>query len=96
MQPANNGAVNSAWQVQKTPAGLHRRFEFDSYEATRKFLDALSALSVELGYFPNISFGKTYVNVGIYPGERDEMSERETDYAQRVDGILSSLREATN
>ena len=44
---------------------LNWRFEFASYGATREFLDQLAALSKRDEYYPNLNFGKTYVNVSI-------------------------------
>ena len=51
-----------------TPANkptLNWRFEFATYGATRDFLDLLADLSKRDDYYPNINFGKTYVNVSI-------------------------------
>lgn len=44
---------------------LNWRFEFASYSATREFLDLLADMSKRDDYYPNINFGKTYVNVSI-------------------------------
>ena len=44
---------------------LNWRFEFATYGATRDFLDLLADLSKRDGYYPNINFGKTYVNVSM-------------------------------
>ncbi len=44
---------------------LNWRFEFGDYVQTRRFLDEMADLSKRLGYYPNVSFGKTYVNISI-------------------------------
>lgn len=59
-QPNDADAATPARQ----PA-LNWRFEFATYGATRDFLDLLADLSKRDGYYPNINFGKTYVNVSM-------------------------------
>ena len=59
------------WQERKRPVCLERRYEFESYNATRDFLDRLGEFSETTQRFPDISFGKTYVNITLRP-ESDE------------------------
>lgn len=49
---------------------LHRRFEFDSYAGTRQFLERLADLSERSGFYPNLDFGATYVQIGIEPADQ--------------------------
>ncbi len=53
------------WHERKRPVCLERRFEFDSYSATRDFLDRLGDFSEAKQRFPDISFGRTYVNITL-------------------------------
>ena len=53
------------WQRQDLPPTLSQRFEFESYPATRRFLDGVAKLAEEAGHYPNLSFGKTYVSVTL-------------------------------
>ena len=55
------------WHERKRPVCLERRFEFDSYSATRDFLDRLGDFSEAKQRFPDISFGRTYVNITLRP-----------------------------
>ena len=55
-------AVASGQEQVKT---FTQRFDFGSYGQTRKFLDDLADLSKREEYYPDVSFGKTYVNVSI-------------------------------
>ena len=55
------------WIERKRPIRLEVRFEFDNYEATREFLDKLGELCEAKKRFPDISFGKTYVNLTLKP-----------------------------
>ncbi len=79
------------WDQRKRPCRLERRFEFPTYEATRNFLDRLGDLSESKKIFPDISFGKTYVNITLRPEseEKDaEITSIEYDFAAEIDGLL--------
>jgi len=74
------------------PNRLERRLEFEAYEGTRDFLDRLGKLSETKKIFPDISFGKNYVNVTLRP-ESEEQDASLTDiqykFAAEIDGLLS-------
>jgi pterin-4a-carbinolamine dehydratase len=55
------------WQVQQRPPLLTRRFEFGSYAETRVWLDALALWSERSGVYPDLNFGRNYVNVTLTP-----------------------------
>jgi len=55
------------WTERKRPVCLEKRFEFATYRETRDFLDRLGSLSESKDRFPDLSFGKTYVNVTLRP-----------------------------
>lgn len=78
------------WQVQQRPAIMTRRFEFGSYAMTRKFLDDLLALSERTGYYPDLNFGKTHVNVSV-ASQGDSIGQAEYDFSAEVDSIASKL-----
>jgi 4a-hydroxytetrahydrobiopterin dehydratase len=44
---------------------LERRVEFGDYATTRDFLERLNALCESEQRFPDISFGRTYVNLTL-------------------------------
>jgi len=50
---------------QERLAPFNQRFDFGSYGETRHFLDQLADLSKREEYYPDVSFGKTYVNISI-------------------------------
>jgi 4a-hydroxytetrahydrobiopterin dehydratase len=62
---AEEGNPIPGWQRQDLPPTLSRRFEFESYPETRHFLDGVAKLADEAKYYPNLSFGKTYVSVTL-------------------------------
>ena len=71
------------------PERLERRLEFPDYETTRTFLERLNALSEREGRFPDISFGRTYVNLTVR-AEADEsvLGEADTQFAAAIDALL--------
>ena len=79
------------WQERKRPLCLECRFEFDSYDATRDFLDKLGEHSEATQQFPDISFGSTYVNITIRPEEDAadaQLSDAERALAAAIDALL--------
>ena len=77
------------WQERKRPVCLERRYEFDSYGATRDFLDRLGEHSEATQRFPDISFGRTYVNITLRADADDApISEADRSFAAEIDGLL--------
>jgi len=80
--------MNQPWTQRPRPDRLERRIEFEDYESTRTFLERLNALSEEQGRFPDISFGRTYVNLTLRPPEGESLGAGDQDLAERIDGLL--------
>lgn len=81
------------WEARGRPPTLFRRFEFDRYADTRRFLDALAALAEETGLHPqNINFGTTYVNVTLEAGEGGALTEVEYRFALRINALFAPAR----
>ena len=81
------------WNERSRPLRLERRFEFSTYELTRDFLDHLGELSEKRKRFPDVSFGKTYVNLTLQPEieENDApLSENDMRFASEIDGLIES------
>lgn len=57
------------WQERARPARLERRYEFDDYQSLRDFLDQAAELSEREGLYPDMGFGKDYVNMTIHADE---------------------------
>ena len=84
------------WRQKNRPECLEKRFEFQSYEETRDFLDALGNFCEEVNRFPDISFGKTYANITIRPlesNEKAEISKDDHDFAMEID-LLNKQQES--
>lgn len=78
------------WTVQQRPALMTRRYDFASYAETRQFLDGLSALSERVGYYPDLNFGKTHVNVSVAP-VGDSLGDQEYEFTAEVESIAAKL-----
>ena len=79
------------WRQKNRPECLEKRYEFESYEKTRDFLDALGDFSEKVSRFPDISFGKTYANITIRPSEdneKEEISKLDYDFATQIDLLI--------
>lgn len=84
--------LNDAWTTQKRPAGLSRSYEFESYDATRQFLDDLADLSERVGYYPNLNFNRTQVKVTI-EADADGLCQRDYDFAVETDALLTTQQQ---
>ena len=80
-----------SWHERKRPICLEKRFEFESYNSTRDFLDKLGDHSEAIQRFPDISFGKTYVNITLRP-ESDEadavLTDADRSFAVEIDALI--------
>ncbi|AAP99603.1 MULTISPECIES: 4a-hydroxytetrahydrobiopterin dehydratase [Prochlorococcus] len=79
------------WQERSRPLRLERRFEFATYELTRDFLDCLGKLCEKRQRFPDISFGKTYVNLTLQIDSEDEdsqASDLDKEFAMEIDALI--------
>ena len=71
---------------------LNWRFEFGSYVETRNFLDQMADLSKREGYYPNVSFGKTYVNISIDAEGRAALAERNSSFTGEMEALAATAR----
>jgi len=81
--------MEQPWTQRPRPDRLERRIEFNDYEATRVFLERLNTLSEEQSRFPDISFGRTYVNITLRAEAEDgPIGEVDQAFAAAIDGLL--------
>ena len=80
--------MNQPWTQRTRPDRLERRIEFDDYESTRSFLERLNALAESEGRFPDISFGRTYVNLTLRPEDEQPVGEVDQAFAAAIDALL--------
>ena len=80
------------WKERTRPNRLERRFEFQTYEETRDFLDRLGDLCEKSKRYPDVSFGKTYVNLTLQPeveSSDGKISDSDKDLAFKIDQLVS-------
>ena len=80
--------MDQPWTQRPRPDRLERRIEFEDYETTRTFLERLNALTEAEGRFPDISFGRTYVNLTLRPDDDQPLGEAEQTLAAAIDALL--------
>ena len=88
MSDANDPNAAPSVPPERLPT-LNRRFDFGSYAETRRFLDQLAELSKREDYHPNVSFGKTYVNVSIDAEGQAALAERKSIFASEMEALVA-------
>lgn len=83
--------MSGNWKVRKRPARLEGRFEFESYDDTRDFLDLAAELAEREDYYPDMSFGRTHVSITLKSEEEEsEVNENIKRYAAMLDELAPS------
>ena len=86
--------MNDQWQERIRPVRLERRYEFPDYQTLRDFLDRAATVSEREGLFPDIGFGRDYVNVTIHCDDgANAMSEQQRRLAEQLDAVLLVQRQ---
>lgn len=76
------------WKERTNPARLERRYIFPDYDTLRAFLDEAAELSEKIGYYPDMGFGKDYVNITVYAEEGDDtVDDAKRDFAGQLDEL---------
>lgn len=80
--------MQDQWQKRDRPARLERRYQFTDYRAVSDFLERAAGLSEREGLYPDMGFGRDYVNVTIRTAEgEDELDEVRHRFAQELDSL---------
>lgn len=83
--------MNQDWTERQRPVRLERRLEFSDYEATRAFLDRAADLSERAGIYPDMSFGRTYVNITLHTEDgASEVGESLHRFAADLDALIQA------
>jgi len=84
--------MSDQWQKRNRPARLERRYEFQDYETLRNFLERAAELSEREGLYPDIGFGRDYVNMTIHVDEDEsELGDSQHQFAQQLDKLISEM-----
>jgi pterin-4a-carbinolamine dehydratase len=83
--------MSNHWTARSRPERLEARFEFADYQSLRDFLDQAADLSEREALFPDISFGRTYVNMTIHAdSDGDEVDETRQRFAEQIAQLYQS------
>ena len=68
---------------------LERRIEFADYASNSAFLDRLNDFCQQQDRYPDISFGRTYVNITVRPADDDTpIAAADHAFAAAIDDLL--------
>lgn len=83
--------MNQDWRERPRPARLECRYAFESYAALSDFLDDAAELSEREGLYPDMGFGRDYVNVTIHAEEGSTtLADRQRRFARLLDKRYSA------
>ena len=83
--------MSDQWKERTRPARLERQYQFDGYEELRDFLDRAADLSEREDYYPDMGFGRDYVNITIHLEEgEEELSPKQHKFAQQLDELVGN------
>ena len=79
------------WNERIRPVRLEKRYEFPDYEALRDFLDRAADVSEREGLYPDMGFGRDYVNVTIHADDgSDKLTEQQRRIAEEFDALITN------
>ena len=84
--------MSQQWQERTRPVRLERRYEFQDYSTLRDFLDKAAELSEEVDLYPDMGFGRDYVNITIHLEEGVEtISDSQHEFAAQLDSLAEQI-----
>lgn len=81
--------MSQEWSERNRPARLERRYQFSDYETLRDFMDRAAELSEKQDLYPDMGFGRDYLNVTIHAEESEELTDMQRQFAKQLDRLLS-------
>ena len=80
--------MNEQWQQRNRPIRLERRYEFQDYNTLRDFLERAADLSEREGLYPDMGFGRDYVNITIHVDDGEQaLGDEKHSFAQQLDKL---------
>lgn len=79
--------MSQAWVERKRPERLEKRYEFSSYEELRDFLDQAAEISESKNLYPDMGFGKDYVNMTIHADDDGSLKDRHHEFAELLEQL---------
>ena len=83
------------WKERSRPLRLENRYEFANYEQLREFLDQAADLSEREDFYPDMGFGRDYVNITIHADQESGLLEpRQRQFAQQLEELNERMSQA--
>ena len=80
--------MSQQWQERTRPERLERRYQFVDYESLSDFLNRAAELSEREGLYPDMGFGRDYVNMTIHGSEEDNtLGDQQRRLASELDAL---------
>ena len=80
--------MKNEWNERNRPNRLEKQYQFDNYDELRDFLDRAAEISEKIEYYPDMGFGKDYVNVTIHaPEDGDTVTDEQREFAAQLDAL---------
>jgi pterin-4a-carbinolamine dehydratase len=84
--------MSQEWQERTRPVRLERRYEFQDYSTLRDFLDKAAELSEKDDLYPDMGFGRDYVNITIHLEDGVEtISDSQREFASKLDNLAEQF-----
>ena len=84
--------MSQEWQERTRPVRLERRYEFQDYSTLRDFLDRAAELSEKDDLYPDMGFGRDYVNITIHLEDGVEtISDSQREFATKLDTLAEQF-----
>jgi len=84
--------MREQWKERNSPARLERRYQFEDYEMLSEFLERAAKLSEKEAFYPDMGFGKDYVNITIYSEEnKEKLGQPQHRFAQELDLLIAPI-----
>ena len=84
--------MSQQWQERTRPVRLERRYEFQDYSTLRDFLDKAAELSEKDDLYPDMGFGRDYVNITIHLEDGVEaISDSQREFATKLDTLAEQF-----
>lgn len=82
--------MNQQWVERDRPPRLERRYQFDDYSSLRDFLDRAAELSERESLYPDMSFGRDYLNVTIHAEEESgQVGPEQRSFADALEQLYA-------
>ena len=82
------------WQERVRPVRLEKRYEFPDYATLRDFLDLAAELSEEEDLYPDMGFGKDYVNMTIHADDDGTLKDCHREFAELIEQLNDKFVQA--